>query len=539
MEINQQQAELENILVEDINTNHIKTEDKQEVKLSNNLDFLKGILSEEVISKLTLSDLSLSLSDLILKLNPPKEKATPIEVINGDNEKYLQLKFNILSDQVSKIGTGIEHILKDSSISLSLKAINETETELCYIVKLKDDTDIHIKNKTEELDEYYNTITLAKEVFDDLQLDQELLKLSIESELPVSLRQLDKKYLIKVPIAKKGTYHHPVYNVLDFSDEMLATIEDNIKANVVGYPIPITCGHRDDGAKKEGELVQVYREGDILFGEWEVNKEIYRQVEDGDITFSSAEFFPNYINKLNGEPVGRTLFGMALTNRPFMPNQPRVITLNDHVEQEIEYFSSKLNLTKLQYSNKEVLSTILDKDTTNKEVTMPEDIQTNVADNNATILLSEQVNILQQQLSDYHNKLALVETEYKQKLSEYSTINEQLSNKIQKYEDRIKEEELNAKLAYLSELKLPTEVAEKYTDLIKSGSLGESEEVVLTSLAKLSQLNNTELFTQHGYTNSTAKMNDEKFDDPYAKVIEYNKKLTEAKKLQTLNSLSY
>jgi len=320
----------------------------------------------------------------------------------------------------------------------------------------------------------------------------------------------------------------------------LQVIEKNIKSDVVGYPIPITCGHRDDGAKKEGELVSVYREGDILFGEWEVNKEIYRQVEDGDITFSSAEFFPNYINKLTGETVGRALFGMALTNRPYMPNQPRVLTLNDQIESESCCFSSKLNLTELQYSNEEVLSTILviDPETNKEEQPMPEEVKLNDVDVNATIQLSEQVQILQQQLSEYHTKLASVETEYKQKLSDYSVINEKLSQKIQKYEDRIKEEELNAKLAYLSELKLPTEVAEKYTELIKNGSLGESEEIVLTSLAKLSQFNNTELFTQHGYTNSTAKMNDEMFEDPYAKVIEYNKKLTEAKKMQTLASLN-
>lgn len=535
MEINQQQAELESILLEDISTT-LKENKVKEEKVSTDFEFLRGILTEDVLTKLTLSDLSLSLSELITKLKPAPKSSIPISLIETDSQKYLELKFNLFSSQIEKAGLTIQP--KSSDLSLLVKNVNSDEWELNYTLQLTDDVEVEVKKQ--ELAEYYKNHLDKKEVFNEAVIEQELLEFDINSELPISIRREDKRYLIKVPIAKKGIYHHPVYKVLDFSEDMLQVIEKNIKSDVVGYPIPITCGHRDDGAKKEGELVSVYREGDILFGEWDVNKEIYRQVEDGDITFSSAEFFPNYINKLNGESVGRALFGMALTNRPYMPNQPRVLTLNDQSEPESCCFSSKLNLTELQYSNEEVLSTILviDPETNKEEQPMPEEVKLNDVDVNATIQLSEQVQILQQQLSEYHTKLANVETEYKQKLSDYSVINEQLSQKIQKYEDRIKEEELNAKLAYLLELKLPTEVAEKYTELIKNGSLGESEEIVLTSLAKLSQFNNTELFTQHGYTNSTAKMNDEMFEDPYAKVIEYNKKLTEAKKMQTLASLN-
>jgi hypothetical protein len=540
------QQELENVLLNDLqmemnnSTNSQSLENQSEIINSSKLDLesLKLIFNESVLSKITLADINLPLSELLLKLNPkPIDIQAPYSLSDEDGKHILSLTFTLNTQEVLEAGTKLQPSV--NGIIMAVKSIGVDLWQFTY--KTEIDSEQNIKVKQNLLSEYYIiTGEKEKQVFDDQTQNSEMYRL--EDALPVSAFMQDKRYLIKVPIAKKGIYHHPVYEVLDFSDEILTTIESNIKRDVVGYPIPITLGHLQDGGEKQGELVRVYREGDILFGEWEVNKETYRKVEDGVITFSSAEFFPNYINKLTGEPVGRTLFGMALTNVPYMPNQPRVLTLSDNSE-EIYCFSSKLNLTELHYNNREVLSNnnnIVDKSLTKEEVIMTDESkkETRELDNNNPIQLSDQVQILQQKLSEYDIKLSEMEKSYQEKLTEYHSKNEELSIKVQKYEDRIKEEELNAKLAYLKELNLPSDINEKYSELIKNGSLGDSEEVVLTSLAKLAQNTHIELLTQHGYANKTAQMNDELFEDPYAKVIEYNKKLAEAKKMQTYASLA-
>lgn len=138
------------------------------------------------------------------------------------------------------------------------------------------------------------------------------------------------RYFAKVPVAVIGQWSHEIYGTVSFTQEDYDTMKENFTSNVLGFEPPLFLGHpRNDvtveGAPAEGFLTELTQEGDALFGIYElVDEQTYADVKKGKFRYASAELLREFVNPATNKDVGIVLFGHALTNRPFVPNLPRV-----------------------------------------------------------------------------------------------------------------------------------------------------------------------------------------------------------------------
>jgi lipoate synthase len=138
------------------------------------------------------------------------------------------------------------------------------------------------------------------------------------------------------------------------------------------------------------------------------------------------------------------------------------------------------------------------------------------------------------QLSAYQEKLTITE----QALTTAQQENEQLKVRVDAVEQRYQQAEIERKLTELNSLTLPHEVKEQYSELIKSGSLGEQEEVVMTMLRQMSASRIEAATTQQGFSSTTQALDNESFVDPYAETIKRNHEQVKSLRGNLTNLLS-
>jgi hypothetical protein len=359
-----------------------------------------------------------------------------------------------------------------------------------------------------------------------------------------------KKYL-KVPIAKVGQWEHPDYGTIAHTENTLDELEKNFKNNILGYQPPLWLGHPEDrgSALKHGSLEKVEREGDLLYGVFSANPDIYRYVEEDKVQLSSAEIATNYKDKTTGSEIGSVLVGMALLNTPFIPDQPNVVALSDG-EQKGEYSCFKLDIVKpdinVELSDNieetpsnnntddsnnmpnvidKTESPVQEKDT-NAEV---EDTNTEVKDTNA------EVKDTNTEAVDYKAQLELLKATLTKQIEDVVQQNKILSQKIAQQEEEKKNRIIEKKLEELATYNLPTEMKNQYSELIKSGKLGESEDTVLNSIRKLGDVYHSNAFGQIGSAHSQMNLEDSaaKESNQYSDLIERNKKIAQDMKEST------
>lgn len=353
-------------------------------------------------------------------------------------------------------------------------------------------------------------------------------------ELYDSLPKSRHKYL-KVPVAKLGKWVHPVYGEINHTPEYLDQLERNYRNNILGYLPTLYLGHSKEGSEKlsEGYLVKMERDADTLYGIWEVNKDTYRMVEDLKVVKSSAELIPNYIDKSTGEPVGAVLTAMALTGRPFVPNLPNVVALEDPQgtgsnwietgEYSVKH-NSKHYLSESNTPISEQISNNVDSICTTEVDIMSEENKSAAEESTAMEKLSEKILAYEKQLSG-------LESLYTKQLEEVIAQNKKLSDKIEAYEQEKKERELAVKLSELNNLNIPDEIKSEYGELLKLGLLGAAEEKVLNSVRKLSEVLNSQTLVQYGTTDSTMNLNDPEYIDPYKAIVERNYSMAKSREV--------
>ena len=85
--------------------------------------------------------------------------------------------------------------------------------------------------------------------------------------------------VLRLPVAKLGSWFHESKGLISFSEEDLAAIERNFNVNARGYEPYVRDGHNEQGAgiydneKARAHMFAVKREGDVLFGYFEPNDE--------------------------------------------------------------------------------------------------------------------------------------------------------------------------------------------------------------------------------------------------------------------------
>lgn len=376
-----------------------------------------------------------------------------------------------------------------------------------------------------------------------------------------------EKRLIKVPFAVLGSWKHPVYKQVTFTQKDFDEMQQNFSTAVLGFEPPLFLGHPVDTSTTEGHPAEAFlqslvQEGDVLYGLFEaVNDVTYANVALGRYRYSSGEFVRNYPSKEDGRSVGTVLMGVALTNRPFLPGLPHVKALSEPTQGLGEQMSCVFKLSTPQPMTTST-STAVPAETATpspespklEAMSQPTQNQTAVIPQAPVQQFSDAVNSEQfrqfkdqvlsevkemqdahtAQLTAYNQQLS----ETKQALSVVQQENEHLKAQVQASEDRYKQAQIDGRLSELNNLSLPQEVKEKYSELFKNGALGDQEETIMATLRDMSAARVEAATTQHGVTTTTKALNSEEFEDPYAETIRRNQELAEqrVKNLQTLLS---
>ena len=141
-------------------------------------------------------------------------------------------------------------------------------------------------------------------------------------ELPICL----SNGMVKIPIAKKGTWFHDVHGLVSFTDNDFTEIKRESSKEVLGFTPYITYGHPTnlpyesvDAELKKGDLTGWEEKDDVLFGLFDAKEDVVSLINNKDYEYSSGEFLRNYKDKFTGQNKGTVLMRVALTNSPFIP----------------------------------------------------------------------------------------------------------------------------------------------------------------------------------------------------------------------------
>ncbi|WP_192902972.1 hypothetical protein [Pelotomaculum propionicicum] len=141
---------------------------------------------------------------------------------------------------------------------------------------------------------------------------------------------------LKIPFFKLGSWRHPVYGVIEGTQNKFDSIIGNFRRDVLGRPPYVRLGHTKDGtvtfgdAPAEAWVHDIIQEGDTLFAlAHPTNDEVVDAVKSKRYRFASPEYQDHYINKETGSDVGPTLIAIGLTNEPFLTRLPDTVALAD------------------------------------------------------------------------------------------------------------------------------------------------------------------------------------------------------------------
>lgn len=299
------------------------------------------------------------------------------------------------------------------------------------------------------------------------------------------------KKLLKVPIATIGSWVHPEYGEVKFSQEDFSQIVGNWSNNIAGYEPPLFLGHPTDinsveGAPSVGFLEKLYQEGSVLYGLFDpVDDKVFNDVAKGSYRYSSAELSRNALSKETGESIGTLLRGAALTNRPFLTGLPRV----EAVYQQFSEQQPESNLTFLFHLN-----------------TMSNSFETTAAASSVSV--SEQ-------------KLAEVAADLTLKLEELSKKLEATELKLSEANTEIDRLTSESTLKQVSLLNISSDTKQVFSELLPSLSKQQRQEQ-LEKLIKLSEGNSLKFNEPQGQSKPDTS---DQPSNPYEDIIKRNQQV--------------
>lgn len=121
---------------------------------------------------------------------------------------------------------------------------------------------------------------------------------------------------VQLEVCRDGQWMHPYYGEIVINADTRATFEANFAANVrrVG-DLPLDYDHEPGPAP--GWITGLYSVGQSLFADVRLTPSGRERVKNGEYRFFSPEWHPDWQDPEGGKKHGPTLFGGALTNRPF------------------------------------------------------------------------------------------------------------------------------------------------------------------------------------------------------------------------------
>lgn len=356
---------------------------------------------------------------------------------------------------------------------------------------------------------------------------------------PAALETKNGKEYIKVPIARKGRWIHPVYGEVVEDQDDFNLITQNWENGVLGYEPPLYLGHPNEINALGGEeavafLEHIQQEDDFLFGFYDpIDESAKEKVRAGKYRYASPELARNAINRETGEQVGTVLERHALTNEPFFTKLPRVEVV--HLEKftnntdsvcftftELSTMSEKEDLIN-QSSQTSSMSTsnpaaTQEADPAQTEISTPTTQQfsapATVAPATTAVAetLLEENQVLRQELADRDRKYAdLVE-----KFTNLETV---INNHTAAFQKQATDE----KLVRLNKLNISAPTKELYTNKLQAGMSAEAEETMWSLLDELSS-SSTQKFTNYGGQQKPSQQVSGAGANPYSSTLEALKK---------------
>lgn len=322
----------------------------------------------------------------------------------------------------------------------------------------------------------------------------------------------ENKKSLKVPIVVVGKYKHPKYGEVDFSQEVIDQLRENFIGKVIGFEPPVFLGHPIDTISSEanpaiGFVENVIQEDDVFWAEAEaVDDEIYEDIKKGKYRYSSAEIVREYPSKYEDKMLGPALIGLAVTNRPFIPNMPRLQTYS-------ETQTCTDNLTIKQFNLVNGSNVENNTENTNKLMTQTAPIE--VTENSP-------------EQTDLANKFLSLAKQV-----------EEARAKADLAEAKLKEIERQNTLSTVDSFSLSQAVKDEFKAVFSQGSFSDEQtKTVLNALQKLSDENKSEFFVQHGKQETQPETFKDRqevqefSESPYKNIIEANRKIAEAKRIK-------
>lgn len=170
--------------------------------------------------------------------------------------------------------------------------------------------------------------------------DSQRISCFFRSGIEIHLSQSGTR-MLRIPVARLGTFIHPLYGIVTFSQRDFDDIQRNFADGEAGFTPWLRYGHSKlpqkiermlaDHHPKIANLRELYQEGDILFGIYEpLNQKVVEEVENGEYEGASCEVLRDAVSKFDGRPIGTLLTSHALTNSPFIPGMPANQVLSDN-----------------------------------------------------------------------------------------------------------------------------------------------------------------------------------------------------------------
>lgn len=146
----------------------------------------------------------------------------------------------------------------------------------------------------------------------------------------IILAESNSKVPEKIQVMKVGTFDHPQYGKFTITPNDLLKFKENFDNKIRGVDLSLDYGHQSDKeAAAWFKSLELGDDGQSLWalmdwtptGEQSVLKKEYRYISP-DLNF-------DWKNPETNKSCGPTLFGAALTNRPFLKNMQAVIELSE------------------------------------------------------------------------------------------------------------------------------------------------------------------------------------------------------------------
>lgn len=167
--------------------------------------------------------------------------------------------------------------------------------------------------------------------------------------------------MLRVPVARMGTWYHPRYGVVSFSQQDFDDMIQNFSNDELGFPPYLRYGHDAgragvvDDDPKRGDVVALAQEGPILFSYvTPYDENVVEDVRTKRMQFASAELFRGAESKKDGAQIGTLLKAVSLTNAPFVPNLPAAEVLSHAAGDELQFI---LELSSTATKGDEVVTT--------------------------------------------------------------------------------------------------------------------------------------------------------------------------------------